>query len=248
MAENIENIRVGEFRFKAFAVDHSCSTMKVGTDGVLLGAWSDVARSQALLDVGCGCGYIGLMLAARSTSVRLLRGVDIDSASVCQAQHNYDASPFNLDAKAVLCDFNVYADCGVKYDLIVSNPPFFTAGVLPSLQARMNARHTSSLSLSQLIEGASRLLSPDGRLCIVTPVECRGEGIEAATMSSMVVTRLTTVYPLAGQPPKRLLWEIRHRVATAGSLACETNQIVIKNSDRNYTGSYRRLVESLIWL
>ena len=126
--------REKKFRFKQFEVLNDRTAMKVGTDGVLLGAWCPVEGMTRVLDVGTGCGVIALMVAQRNNGA-LIEGIDVDEGAIDEAKLNFAASPWSERLTARLQDFNVL-DVEESYDLIVSNPPYFTNGVLPTGDAR----------------------------------------------------------------------------------------------------------------
>ena len=200
------------FRFKQFAVINDRTAMKVGTDGVLLGSWCPVKGVKHVLDVGTGCGVIALMIAQRNASA-FITGIDIDHDAIEEATLNFKASPWSERLTAIEGDFNEL-QVPDNYDLIVSNPPYFTNGVLPAGDARTQARHTGTLSYRQLIEGAAHLLTDDGTLALITPTDAEGDIIEAATFASMPVRRLTRVIPVEGATPKRTLWILSRRDMT----------------------------------
>ena len=168
------------FQFKQFTVWHDKCAMKVGTDGVLLGAWTSVENTRSILDVGCGTGLISLMLAQRCQAI--IDALDIDPAACMQARENADRSPFGQRLQVI---HRPFADCvtefaGIRqYDCIVSNPPYFINSLKCPDKQRNQARHTDTLSLDELISGSKQLLSPGGRLCLILPFDpyCRtGKG------------------------------------------------------------------------
>jgi len=221
------------FRFKQFAVVNDRTAMKVGTDGVLLGAWCPVDGVARVLDVGTGCGVIALMVAQRNGSARI-DAIDIDHDSIEEAAINFGRSPWSERLTAIEGDFNDMAcsdDSG--YDLVVSNPPYFTNGVLPSGEARITARHTAMLTYGQLIQGAARLLTPAGVLSIITPTEARHDVIEAAAFASMHTRRLTHVVAVEGAPPKRLLWQLS-RLENGHT----EDELTIAHRDGTFTDQY----------
>ncbi len=222
------------FRFKQFAVEHDRSSMKVGTDGVLLGAWCDVARASSALDVGTGCGVIALMLAQRNPSLRV-DAIDIDHDSVEQARDNFEASPWSDRLMAIEGDFKV-VELARKYDLIVSNPPFFVNGILPPAEARKNARHTQSLTYAQLLSRAKSLLADAGKIAIVSPVDVSEVILDACAENQLCVNRMTEVLSIENTPPKRLLWEITRSIV---SMQCDT--LTIEKIPGEFTEEYRAL-------
>ena len=146
--------------------------MKVGTDGVLLGAWACPHTEQPLpmkcLDIGTGTGLIALMLAQRFPTASIT-GIDIDDASIEQAKENVEASPFRGQILIKKQDFNIINLHSNKYELIVSNPPFYKEETLGGKQARDAARHTTSLPFNTLVENASKMLSENGVFSVIIP-------------------------------------------------------------------------------
>ena len=219
------------FRFKQFAVVNDRTAMKVGTDGVLLGAWCPVEGARRVLDVGTGCGVIALMVAQRNRQA-LIEGIDIDKESITEACLNFASSPWSNRLTATEGDFNDM-DRNARYDLIISNPPYFTNGILPTGDSRTVARHTASLTYRQLIDGASRLLSDDGILALISPGEAYSDSIEACTFASLPVRRLTHVIPVEGALPKRLLWQLSRR-----DMPYSEDSLTIAHTDVTYTSEY----------
>lgn len=219
------------FRFKQFAVLNDRTAMKVGTDGVLLGAWCPVMEARRVLDVGTGCGVIALMIAQRNSEA-VIDAVDIDHDAIGEAAINFANSPWSRRLTAIEGDFN---NMGAEnpYDLIVSNPPYFTNGVLPTGDARTTARHTRLLTYSNLIEGASRLLTEDGILALITPTDAENDIIESATFASLSIGRSTRVIPVEGAAPKRTLWQLfKHETPY------QEDTLTIAHTDGSFTNEY----------
>ena len=193
------------FRFKQFTVQHQRSSMKVGTDAVLLGAWCDIDGAHRVLDVGTGCGVIALMVGQRNGDASIL-AIDIDPASVTEANENFEGSPWAGRLQATKQDFNNLTG-GEGFDLIVTNPPYYKEDVLPPDAVRSAARHTHALSFDQLMQGAARLLTATGSIALITPAEARDEVTAAATFAGLHLSRLTTVHSSEGRAAKRLLWQ-----------------------------------------
>ena len=193
------------FRFKQFTVHHQRSSMKVGTDAILLGAWCHLAGARRVLDVGTGCGVIALMSAQRNPDAFVM-AIDIDSESVDEAQENFEVSPWGNRLKALLQNFNELTD-DQGFDVIVTNPPYYNENVLPPDPVRSAARHTHALSFEQLMQGAARLLKADGSIALITPAEARDDVTATATFAGLYLSRLTTVCSSEGKTPKRLLWQ-----------------------------------------
>lgn len=195
------------FQFKKFTVWHDKCAMKVGTDGVLLGAWANIEKCQRILDVGTGTGLIALMLAQRSTAI--LDAIDIDPDACLQAQENIAKSPFANRIQVYQSPLSEYKpDENIKYDLIVSNPPYFIDSLkCPDIKRNL-ARHTDTLSLPDLLRDSRKMLAPEGNIALVLPFEQRESLIDLAQKESLSPSRETHVSPLPGAIPKRLLIEL----------------------------------------
>lgn len=192
------------FHFKRFSVDDALCAMKVGTDGVLLGAWADVEGAKHILDMGTGSGLIALMVAQRNQEAQI-EAIDIDEGAVLQARKNIYASPWQGRIEVALSDANSYTS-SQGFDHIVSNPPFFTTTLLSPDERRAMARHCSTLSYDDIITTAERLLVPEGRLSLILPTS------EAAQFRRVAFERLwlrreTTVLTRMGDAPKRTMME-----------------------------------------
>ena len=219
------------FRFKQFEVLNDRTAMKVGTDGVLLGAWCPVDGAHRVLDVGTGCGVIALMVAQRNSQA-VIKGIDIDHDAIMECTLNFKNSPWSDRLSANETDFNSMID-HQRYDLIISNPPFFTNGMLPTGESRTTARHTSSLSYHQLIAGAARLLNEDGKLAMISPTDAESEIVQAATFASLPIRHITRVIPVEGSIPKRTLW-----LLSRSDMLYHEDTLTIARSDGSFTNEY----------
>lgn len=214
------------FRFKQFSVSHSASAMKVGTDGVTLGAWAAVEPGDRVLDVGAGCGLIGLMMAQRGAGQVCL--LEIDPAAADEAAANAMASPW-ADRVSVRCADFLNADFApVGFDRIVSNPPFFTNGALAPEQARALARHESGLTVESLIGRAATMLGIGGTLSIIIPPESAERARFAASLAGLSCCRLTRLFTKPSAPPRRVLMEF-----TAGAAECIASDLAVGSEEYN---------------
>ena len=158
------------FQFKQFCIHHDRCAMKVGTDGVLLGAWAPFEKPRRILDIGTGSGLIALMMAQRFPQAEVT-GIDIDEAAIGQAQENVDSSPF---ANCIRLSLNSLQDASLEpgsFDAIVCNPPFFEESLLPPDEGRRTARHAATLPFDVLAQRVATLLTPEGRFCVIMPVD-----------------------------------------------------------------------------
>jgi tRNA1Val (adenine37-N6)-methyltransferase len=225
------------FRFKQFTVHQDKCAMKVGTDAVLLGSWINPGSAASILDIGTGTGLLALMLAQRSFAV--IDAIDIDEGACLQARENFRISPWFTRLFIHKVALQTYADeCSEKYDLIVSNPPYFHDASLPSVESRSTARHAGSLSFSELISGVKNLLAPDGRFCVVLPKKEGLEFMDLALANKLFCHRLVRVKTVADKPEKRLLMEFRQSVGIP-----TTEEIVIQEDAHRYSRQYIELTE-----
>lgn len=195
------------FSFKRFAVTDRRCGMKVGTDGVLLGSWASVPKGlhhAAILDVGAGCGLIALMLAQRFHEASIT-AVEIDPQAVEDAKANISQSPWADRIRLLNSDFR---DAEGSYDLIVSNPPFFTNGESAPEAARAAARHAAALSPLSLVEWAAGHLNPGGFLALIAPSELSADIEMQAALSRLYVCRKADVNTSRRRGITRTLWEL----------------------------------------
>lgn len=179
--------------------------MKVGTDGVLLGAWAPLpnGRIPRMLDIGTGSGLIALMLAQRCPDAQI-EAIDMDAAATEQAADNFARSPWSVRLHANHCALQDYST-NTRFDLIVSNPPYFRESLRNPDAARNTARHTDTLDYPELLHHACQLLVPDGTLALILPAEAEAEIMRLATTVGLVPTRLTHVFSKPGKPVRRVL-------------------------------------------
>ena len=156
------------FRFRQFTVYHDMCTMKVGSDAVLLGAWTDVKPTERVLDIGTGSGVVALMLAQRGRIG--IDAIDIDKSSVRQASENFGRSPWSAKLTALHCAAQEFCSAHKGgYDLIVSNPPFFSQGLPSPNPRRLIGRHDVLLSAEDLLMSVRRLMHASGRFVLILP-------------------------------------------------------------------------------
>ena len=194
------------FHFKKFSVQHDRCTMKVGTDGVLLGAWVNVAHAKSILDIGTGSGVIALMLAQRTQEHVTIDAVEIEVGDAEQARENVAHSPWSEKVvvhSSSIQDFHP----GKQYDLLVSNPPYFSNSWEPPDQRRHQTRHTITLPYPELLTAATRLLSPDGKFSVILPYAEGLHFIDLALASGLHCTRQWSFRTRPDKPIERWLLE-----------------------------------------
>lgn len=196
------------FQFRQFTVHQDRCAMKVGTDGVLLGAWAKAPQNcQRVLDIGTGTGLIALMMAQRLPDAHVW-AVDIDSEAVGQALLNVEQSPFASRITVEMADINLW-NIGQSFDLIVCNPPFFSQSLVSPDRQRSLARHTIGLSLGQLAEHINRLMSDTGYCSLIIPTDQLPVMQQDIVLQNMFITRVCKVKTMPHKQAKRCLLEIR---------------------------------------
>lgn len=216
--------------------------MKVGTDGVLAGAWARVEPWQErLLDIGAGTGLIALMLAQRTEEWGAeIDAVEIDGGSFAQAEANISGSPWSGRMRAHHSSVQDFAgDTDRRYYHIVTNPPYFVNSLLPPDQGRTLARHASSLGSGELLGCMDALLAPSGIFSLIIPADGWKEFALSARGKGFHMRRRTAVFSVPDAPAKRMLMEFSR---TGGG--CEETELVIEaGAPRDFTPEYRELTK-----
>jgi tRNA1Val (adenine37-N6)-methyltransferase len=228
---------VKPFRFKQFDIYHDKCAMKVGTDGVLLGAWCTAKDASSALDIGTGSGLIAMMLAQRQPGC-VIDAVEIDRESFLQASENAARSPWSGRIRVHHNSFQEFCrKPDHQYDLIVSNPPYFRNSLTNPDPRRTNARHSGSLTMDEIIEGVLKLLAGGGRFCMIMPAAESEIFIKNASGSGLWCRKITTVHPNPGKPSKRCLMEFRR---IKGDI--QTDELIIELDRRHeYSDEFRKL-------
>jgi len=194
------------FHFKEFTIEQDRCSMKVGTDGVLLGSWTKAPDPKNILDIGSGTGLIALMLSQRYPKAKVL-GIELDKSATDQAIENVSKSPFSKNIEIINGDFTKF-NSDVKFDLIVSNPPFFNSGTPSENIGRSIARHSITLGYEDLIIGAKKLIDTHGIISLIAPSERHQSLTDLINKNDLFVIRECTVYPNKSKESKRTLLEI----------------------------------------
>jgi tRNA1Val (adenine37-N6)-methyltransferase len=182
------------------------TAMKVGTDGVLLGAWASVPRNGRVLDIGTGTGLLALMIAQRS--VALIEAIEINPDAAKQASENIAESPWADRIKIICISFQEFCKLTLtKYDHIVCNPPFFSNSLKAKTHSRSLARHNDQLELNDLVSGVRDLLSPTGHFCVILPAEKESEISELTKVYNLLPSRILRIRPVPGKDFKRVLMD-----------------------------------------
>lgn len=227
------------FQFKQFRIIQERSAMKVGMDGVLLGAWVDPTGAEQILDIGTGTGLIALMMAQKN-STALIDAIEIDQEAFQEAVLNTQQSLWNVRIQIELISFQDFAEqTKPKYNLIVSNPPFFANGLKAPVENRAKARHSDSLPLEVLISGAANMLVENGRIALVLPSESLPEIRKLAELNRLFISRLCKVKPNPQKPDFRILIELTN----TEKVYQEENLMIEFEKHHNYTPEYKELTK-----
>ncbi|WP_158975412.1 tRNA1(Val) (adenine(37)-N6)-methyltransferase [Cellulophaga sp. L1A9] len=234
------------FRFKQFTVNQDKCAMKIGTDGVLLGAWASVNNSMhTILDIGTGTGVIALMLAQRSIA-DTIEAIELDGDAFEQCTDNFEASDWGDRLFCFHAGFDEFVDEYTEeepeeaelYDLIVSNPPFYSEEVSSGNDARDQARQNSSLPFDELVSGVSKLLSPTGVFATIIPYKEEENFIALASENNLYPNRITHVKGTENTEIKRSLLEFSHTESK-----CTPNELIIELERNVYTQEYIELTK-----
>jgi tRNA1Val (adenine37-N6)-methyltransferase len=226
------------FRFKEFTVKQDQCAMKIGTDGVLLGAWASITNKPcSILDIGTGTGLIALMLAQRSEAEQI-DAIELEPGAFEQALENFENSPWGDRLYCYHTSLQEFAaEIEDTYDLIISNPPYF----LPNPQAdgkRSLARHHGHLSYEELVICSAKLLSKKGSCVFILPVQEEAQFLRYAEQSGLFPQKITRVRGHAGSPVKRSLIELKF-----GEQICTTDELILEIERNTYTPAFRDLVK-----
>lgn len=209
--------------------------MKVGTDGVLLGAWADVTNSNRMLDIGTGSGVIALMLAQRSASTTQIDAVEMEAADANQAKENFTKSPWCTKLTIIHSPIQEFKP-NQGYDLIVSNPPFFINSFLPPSKNRSSARHTQTLDYTDLLKATNELLTKVGRFCVVLPTQ-EGHNFQAmAKTVGLHLNRATAFFSKRTKPQERWLFEFTYQ-----DVPTRRDHLILYDDSENWSTEYKEL-------
>ncbi len=214
--------------------------MKVGTDAMLLGAWTETSlNDRRILDVGCGSGIIALMLAQRSEA--LVDAIDVDKASVQEAAENFRRSPWTGRLTAIHGSLAQFAAMHPgQYDLVVSNPPFFQNS-MPAADPRLTlAKHNVQLGLEDFVRFAALLLNPEGRLLVILPVNESRRMLPEAENHGLYIRSRLSIIPRAGKPANRMILEFLK--SDPDEVVFDT--IVLRDENGQFSPAYKMLTRA----
>ncbi|MFL5763192.1 MAG: tRNA1(Val) (adenine(37)-N6)-methyltransferase [Bacteroidia bacterium] len=226
------------FAFKQFSIIQDKCAMKVGTDAVLLGSWVNASHAKTILDIGTGTGVIALMLAQKSAA--RIDAIDIDGNAYTQAVENVNNCSWKDHIEVHHISLQQFAkESDHKYDIIVSNPPYFVDSSKASEESRTNARHTDQLPFKELLDGVLKLLSPAGKFYVILPTKESELFRDEAEKHKFFLTKQTRIITRTDKPEKRVLmrYEFIQRAFSENSITIE------KDERHSYTDEYKDMTK-----
>ena len=229
------------FQFKEFTIHQDKAAMKIGTDGVLLGAWCKADFPDTILDIGAGTGVVALMLAQRFDALTI-DAVEVDESAYEQTVDNFEQSVWGDRLYGYHATFQNFADEIAEeeetYDLIVSNPPFYTDDFETQNEARNKARFASSLSFEALLSGVVKILSPEGKFAVIIPFKETAHFVKLAVEKKLFLNRMCKVKGNSTSEIKRSLLEFSFKASEI-----DEEILIIEKERHQYTNEYINLTK-----
>lgn len=232
---------INAFRFKQFVIEHDRCAMKVGTDSIILGSWTEPGDAKYILDIGSGSGILTLMMAQKSLPHTMLTGFEIDERAHEQSEQNVQKSPFTQAIKMLNADIkSIYPS--QKYDLIISNPPYYKDEIAaeqrrnPISSSRNQARSQISLSHDELCVIVGRMLAENGQFVCILPVQETPAFILKAMAEGLHITDKLEIHSNTFTKCIRNLVRF-----TTNESEVNISRLVIYDNEGQYTDEYKTL-------
>ena len=228
------------FQFKQFTVQQDKCAMKIGTDGVLLGAWAQLNNPFSILDIGTGTGIIALQMAQKSYA-EMIDALEIDGDAFEQAVDNFESSDWSDRLFCYHASLEEYAlEIEEKYDFIISNPPFYTSTFKSNSmeESRSVARHSENMSYELLLKSTSQLLEEKGSCAFIIPFEEEENFLKIGLKNNLFPNRITRVKGASTSPIKRSLLQLSFQ-----EINVEIDELTIEIERHIYTEKYKSLVK-----
>lgn len=232
-----------DFRFKQFSIWHDQCAMKVNTDGILLGAWTELNQAKQIADIGTGTGLIALMLAQKGQNLKQqinISAIEIDQAAAQQASFNVAQSPWQnlIDINhQSFQQFSEYTDA--SFDLLVSNPPYFTDSLQAPDKSRNLARHNHGLSFQQLLENAAKITTAQARFNLILPCNEAERLLQLAPKYDWQLQHHCKVSTVTAKQPSRSLLSLDKGLMQEP----QSSELTIRNKDNSYHQSFIELCQ-----
>ena len=230
-----ENKKYQPFLFKKFSIEQNNAAMKIGTDGILLGAWVNCINKRNGLDIGCGTGVIAIMMCQKNPNIKMT-AIEISKEAVKDAIINFENCKWNNNLNLKNQDFKDYKPT-YKYDLIVSNPPFYQDGYKSNNPTKSLAKHEGELNFSSIIEFSNKNLTEKGTLNLIIPFKNGEKCKSIAKKQNLHLSRECVIYPKANKSATRVLLEF-----SKVNIDTKNEELIIENDKRHdYTTDYKNL-------
>ncbi|QLB20529.1 tRNA (adenosine(37)-N6)-methyltransferase TrmM [Vespertiliibacter pulmonis] len=224
------------FQFKQFFIAHDCCAMKVNTDGILLGALANISQAQNILDLGTGSGLIAIMLAQRTACNANIIAVELDEDAFQQAKRNAINSPFGKQITIQQADI-FQLNFAIKFDLIVSNPPYFEQSLNSNNPQRNLARQAIQSNFAWLKQAAN-WITTKGKICFILPLDIAEKLIEQAQSLGLYCIEKWLVYTKISKLPKRAIITF-----SPTKLSYIEKTVTIYQENNQYTSEFKRLTQ-----
>lgn len=235
-----------EFHCKEFSLNHTKSSMKIGTDSILLSSLTPQQNSKKILDIGTGCGIIALCMAQKYPNSQIT-AIDIDKNSIEEASDNFKKSKYNARLLAQEIDLKTFTRIREeRFDLIVTNPPYFISSLESPYNNRNKARHTISLNFQDLIQSAERLLSKCGILSLILPT-IESQIFEAIAIEKGIQTIYkANIYSKPGKECERIVLHLQKKQESTNNTNIKEEIIILRNPDNTPSQIYKNLIKDYL--
>lgn len=223
------------FQFKQFRIVQEQSAMKVGIDGVVLGAWTNTSKVKTVLDVGTGTGLLALMLAQRSKA--FITALEIEENAANEAGKNVANSPWKNRINVQHTSFQNFVISNTqKFDLVVSNPPFFSGGLKANDEKRSLARQNDNLTYYELLVGTKKMLSDIGIISVILPYSMTENIRTLAQKNNLHIQKITIIKSKPSREPHRVLLQMGKIVSEV-----QKSDLVIYDDKSSFTCVFQEL-------
>lgn len=228
---------MSEFRFKQFTIIQEKTAMKVSTDGVLLGSWINYENPKKILDIGTGTGLLTLMAAQKFPNAEIT-AIEIDTEAYEEAKENVKNCPWKHRITLINEDFKEFTKkTAEKYDLIISNPPYFENQLKPPNFQKKIAKHTDNLTFEELISNTSKILNENGYFSVIIPYLESNKFVHICAQHGLFIKRSTEICPNENKQANRILIEFSPKIVS------HTNNTISIRENKEYTNEYLELTK-----
>jgi len=228
------------FRFKEFSVNQTNSAMKVGTDAMLLGALAFGENPTQILDIGAGTGVLSLMMAQQYPQATIT-AVELDSLSAKECTENFNTSKWSSRMTVLFQDFLAF-ESGSKFDLIISNPPYYQSRLENDDPRKARARHEASLPVLEMLTRIKELLSVHGDFWVIIPSETKTDWLEKAESQELFCANEIEIFGKKNAAPKRCILSFHHARSKR-----RTSSLIVRDEAGCYTEHYIKLTSHFHW-